>query len=163
MSGIAIGDIAKDIVTGFRGAVIAEYNTQFNVRRLALASQKLNKEGLPLESQWFDETILTLVKPDVVPSVPPVYNPFDYLDEVEDTITGFKGKVVGDIRYINGCVKLSLLPMEMKDGLPQDAVDFSVQRLTLVKKTESPVVPARTGGPMDVKFKSSAPSMKNRR
>jgi len=37
-------------------------------------------------------------------------------DLVEDTITGFKGTVVGMAQYLNGCSRCEVKPKGLKDG-----------------------------------------------
>ncbi len=58
---INLGDKAKDKVTGFEGIVVARTVYLNGCARIGLQSDKL-KDGLPTETQWFDEPQLTLVK-----------------------------------------------------------------------------------------------------
>lgn len=157
------GDLVKDVITGYKGIVVAECNSAFNVRRIGMQSQSM-KDGVPIDAQWFDENTVVLTKKNVVAAVPLIENNFNYLDEVEDTVTGFKGKVTGVVNWLNGCVKLALIPLELKDGLPQENVDFSAQRLKLISSANPvPAQVEKRGGPMDAKFKNSCPSLKNKR
>ncbi len=57
-----LGDKVKDIVTGFEGVIIGEFRWLNGCVRFGVQSQKLTKEGLPRESQTFDEQQLRLVK-----------------------------------------------------------------------------------------------------
>lgn len=59
---IELGDLIKDDVTGFTGIVIAKTTWLNGCVRYDLQSQKLSKEGIPSEPQWFDSKQVTLIK-----------------------------------------------------------------------------------------------------
>jgi hypothetical protein len=65
MSKFNLGDIAKDIVTGFSGVCIARYEWLNGCIRYELQPQKL-KDGKPPEAQTFDQGQLVLVKAGAV-------------------------------------------------------------------------------------------------
>jgi hypothetical protein len=67
-------------------------------------------------------------------------------DVAKDTITGFSGVITAEHRYLNGCVRMSLQPTELKDGKPLDAVVFDIEQLQLVQQDAHPQL-SRTGGP----------------
>jgi len=58
-------------------------------------------------------------------------------DTAKDTITGFKGIVVAETNWLNGCRRLTIQSKEMKDGRPVDAVTIDVEQLELVSKAKS--------------------------
>ena len=156
-----LGDKVTDRITGFEGIVTGEFITPFNVRRANVQPTGVTKDGALKEGYWFDVTTLTVIKEKVVSAEPLVKHEFNFLDKVKDKVTGFEGTITGIINHLNGCVKVATVPLTLKDGLPQDNVDFSVQRLTLVKPAV-PVPPVRTGGPMDRSFKPDTPRMGGR-
>jgi len=39
---------------------------------------------------------------------------------VRDTVTGFEGIATGRTVWMNGCVRISIEPTELKDGKPMD-------------------------------------------
>ena len=73
-------------------------------------------------------------------------------DEVQDTITGFKGIAVAQHQYITGCRRISVQPKCDKDGKVPEAQNFDEPLLKVTKpvkpKVEEKFVEARkTGGP----------------
>jgi hypothetical protein len=63
-----LGDLAKDIVTGFTGIVVARTEWLNRCVRLTLQPQKLQKDGKTPDTQTFDEEQIKVVKPaHVVP------------------------------------------------------------------------------------------------
>jgi hypothetical protein len=58
---IALGDIARDTITGFTGVVFAETKFLHGCRRLSLQPREL-KDGVPVAGSTFDEPQLELVQ-----------------------------------------------------------------------------------------------------
>jgi hypothetical protein len=58
-------------------------------------------------------------------------------DLVKDTITGFTGVVTCKSEWLNGCVRLTVQPVKMKDGKPVEAITFDVEQLVLVKTAKA--------------------------
>jgi hypothetical protein len=58
-------------------------------------------------------------------------------DLVKDTITGFSGVVTCKSEWLNGCVRLTLQPVKMKDGKPVESITFDVEQLVLVKAAKA--------------------------
>lgn len=87
-------------------------------------------------------------------------------DEVQDRITGFKGIAIARTEWLNGCVRLTVQPQELKDGKPIDAQAFDEEQLALLEKgkgrakapTGAPVIPAKTGGPHPEPARASDPT-----
>lgn len=52
---IALGDEAKDIVTGFRGLVIGRIEHLFRSPELRIQPRELKENGEPSDAQWFEE------------------------------------------------------------------------------------------------------------
>jgi hypothetical protein len=59
------GDEVKEIITGFKGIVVARYSYMNGCVRYELKPRAL-KEGLPQEGKVYDQEQLTLVKAGVV-------------------------------------------------------------------------------------------------
>ena len=70
-------------------------------------------------------------------------------DEVQDTVTGFKGIVVGEHRYLYGCTRFSVQAKSVKnakcDEMSFDAPQLKVVSKKRVKTTKKDRTP---GGPM---------------
>jgi len=58
---IALGDVARDPITGYEGVVIGVTEWLHGCKRLTLQAQALH-DGKPVESQGFDEPQLELVR-----------------------------------------------------------------------------------------------------
>ena len=84
-------------------------------------------------------------------------------DEVKDIITNYKGIVVTQIRWFNGCIRYNVQSQKMdKDGSTPEALAFDEHQLVLVKrqkvKSRHPTIEtvnldenyAATGGPHKV-------------
>lgn len=63
-----------------------------------------------------------------------------------DSITGFTGVVVAITEWLNGCVRVSIQPKELKDGKPIEVVSFDVEQVELMSPASDRVV-RKTGGP----------------
>jgi len=67
-------------------------------------------------------------------------------DKVKDTITGFYGVVVGVTNWLDGCRRIGIQAIELKDGKPFDIEWFDEQRIiSLVDKKHKST--AKSGGP----------------
>lgn len=71
---------------------------------------------------------------------------FSLGDEVIDCVTGFRGVVINRCQWLNACNTYGVKCRELKDGQPQDTVQFDQPQLSLI---EPKVVPSvrDTGGP----------------
>ena len=78
-------------------------------------------------------------------------------DKAKDSITGLTGIVVSRHEYLNGCIRLTLQPAELKDGKPVDCSTFDIEQIELIE-----VAPAKTvtpsGGPHDEPSRPSVPA-----
>ena len=72
-------------------------------------------------------------------------------DKVKDTITPFKGIVVGISKWINGCDRVSVQSTKLREGKPQEVENFDITQLKLVKSKKKPVKKRKTGGPLPFK------------
>ncbi len=70
-------------------------------------------------------------------------------DEVEDTITGFKGTVIARSDWLNGCTQFAVKPRVNKAGEEMDAQWIDWQQLKVTKAFTPKKKPVRAvGGPM---------------
>jgi len=69
-------------------------------------------------------------------------------DTVEDTISGFKGKVVGITRWIHGCNRMVVQPPVGKDGKLTVAENFDEPALKVLKSAPKKREKKSTGGPI---------------
>ena len=60
---ISLGSIVRDLITGFEGVVISRSQWLNNCNTYGVKPQEL-KNGKPLDTQWFDEPQLKLVRKD---------------------------------------------------------------------------------------------------
>lgn len=56
-----------------------------------------------------------------------------FLDEVEDSITGFKGITTGHASYVSGCDQWLVSPPVDAEGKHQSGIWFDDQRLKVIK------------------------------
>jgi len=68
-------------------------------------------------------------------------------DEVQDTITGFKGIVIADHNFLNGCRRISVQPKVDKDGKKQDHETFDEPDLKVLKAKKVKRGDISIGGP----------------
>lgn len=59
---IALGTLVKDIVTGFRGVLVGRTEWAYGCVRYGIASKALDQDGKPVETQWFDEQQVEIIK-----------------------------------------------------------------------------------------------------
>ena len=57
---ILFGSIASDLVTGFKGVVVARTEWMTGCTRYGIQSRKLKEDGSVLDIQWFDEAQIVI-------------------------------------------------------------------------------------------------------
>lgn len=67
-------------------------------------------------------------------------------DEVQDTVSGFKGVVVSEHNYLHGCRRLSVQPKVGKDGSNKDSQGFDEPQLKILKRKKIKIGNRVTGG-----------------
>lgn len=67
-------------------------------------------------------------------------------DVVKDSITGFRGVVICESKYLHGCRRLTLQPDYLKDGKPIESQTFDEPQLVVIKKATHAST-GITGGP----------------
>lgn len=77
---------------------------------------------------------------------------FDLGDELEDTVSGFRGIAVSIHEYLNGCRRITMLPRVKDDNTFQNECTFDEPQLKLIQKgawtrpVEEPLSVAKLGG-----------------
>ncbi len=59
---INLGDKVKDALTGFTGIAVGYTEWLYGCVRIAIESEKLDKDGKPQDELWFDKQRVVLVK-----------------------------------------------------------------------------------------------------
>ncbi len=67
-------------------------------------------------------------------------------DEVIDTVSGFKGIIIADTAYLQGCNRVTVQPRVKKDGFLPKAKAFDSPQMKLVNKKKVKRGRGRTGG-----------------
>src|SRR5579872_1541391 len=110
---IAIGDIAKDDLTGFSGLVIGRTHWLSNCDRLTIQPRELDKDGQPQKTNSFDIAHCELVSKGAVDAPK---HPWDQKEEialgdtVRDEITGFEGVVIARTHWLTASDVLLVQP-----------------------------------------------------
>jgi hypothetical protein len=157
---IMLGDLVRDKVTAFEGVVTGYTKHMYNCDRAYVQPRGL-KDGKIVDGVWQDVPRLELTEAAVVLGTATREKPFNYGDEVVDTVTDYKGKVVGHSYYLSGCLHVGIQGKTInKDGLPAETWWVPVQGVKLVKaakpakKTSAAKGP---GGPMSAPTRSGDP------
>lgn len=66
---------------------------------------------------------------------------------VVDQITGFRGVVTGEVKYVTGCNQVLVTPRCKEDGTAQDARWFDVDRVTVDVDVAPVVIRVTASGP----------------
>lgn len=61
---IQLGSKVRDAITGFEGIATGRTDWLYGCTRITIEPDKLDKEGKPIEAQWFDEQRIEVVKVD---------------------------------------------------------------------------------------------------
>jgi len=67
-------------------------------------------------------------------------------DEVQDTVTGFKGIAVARYEYLSGCARFGVQPKAVKNVLPKQAT-FDEPLLKVIKAKATIRKKTNNGGP----------------
>lgn len=78
-------------------------------------------------------------------------------DKARDKISGFEGTVIAQHVYLNGCVRFSIQPNELKDGKRIESDAFDVEQIELVQADQHAAL-ARSGGPEHTPSRPSIPA-----
>lgn len=78
-------------------------------------------------------------------------------DKARDKISGFTGTVTSKHEYLNGCIRVSISPNELKDGKPIESCAFDIEQVELVQADQHAQLP-RSGGPEDTPSRTAIPA-----
>lgn len=154
MTGIVnLGDTAKDIVTGFRGIVMARISWLHGCDRLILEPTTLSPTGELQKQQVFDEQRIEVCVRNTI-TIPDQTNAtyFDLGVKAKDMLTGFEGIIVAQTIWLGNSITYTIEPITLdKDGQPRTAYAFESSRIQLIAVQAVPVsknaVNDRPGGP----------------
>ena len=68
-------------------------------------------------------------------------------DRVKDNVSNFKGIVISEHKYLNGCSRYTVQPKVTKDGKLPDCQTFDEPNLVLKKANKVTRGPINVGGP----------------
>jgi len=154
MFNFELGNYVTDQSTGFKGVIDgrAIWNTgniQYSVR------PKVSEEGKLPDSIWIDGDHLVVKAANNINSeyTDPRFK-FDNGDQVKALLFDFKGTIVGQVQWLNGCLEYSVLCKKLdKENLMIFKV-IAEQEITLVKAKAVPIQKRETGGPMKSAMRS---------
>lgn len=148
MQQIKIGDVARDVITGFTGVVVARSQWLNNCDRLQLQPREA-KDGKPVAATSFDEPNLEFVESTDLRVIPPNLpaDPTRIRDVVRDRVTGLSGVVVGVTTWMNGCRRITVQPKELKDGQPVEPSTIDEPDLERLERPSNVPPQPDTGGP----------------
>lgn len=65
--------------------------------------------------------------------------------KVRDTITGMEGIAIARTEWMNGCVRVTVRPQVLKDGVPVDSQTFDEPQLEVAQDTPAEKAEPRHG------------------
>lgn len=143
------GDEVVCEVTGFQGIVTGHSLFLQGVDRYTV-TPPLDKDGKPRDAYEIDVTNLKVVTKRKVQPHPQVkVNDLNLGDEVEDTVTGFKGIITCESLALNGCTRVLVQPKVDEKGKLRDGKGFDIGRLKAIKKEAVKEGQRSTGAPME--------------
>jgi len=145
-----LGKKGMDRSSGYIGIISAYETSPFCMTRLHMQAAGMDdKKEIPL-GYSFDESDVDIVDDtqvlSIVPEEPTTIN---FLDEVEDIVTGFKGKVASKLVYANGCVRWVVHPPYKGEKDYDKYQILANKRLKIIRANKEPVNSPKTGGPIE--------------
>ncbi len=146
---ILLGDIARDVITGFEGVVVADSEYIYNCKRLSLQPQKLGPNGQPVETNSFDIDSLELVKKgkNRLESDKSGW-PVALGDVVKDEVTTFTGMITSLTQWLHSGEYAGVASQELNESKPIEPRAIEIKALKVIKRRNEPVKAKDTGGPM---------------
>jgi len=127
--------IAKDVISGFEGVIIARSAHLFGCAQYGLAPQELSSDGSPRKTEYFDEARIEIVDDSNAAHGSDEYSEIFTIPlgtEVEDKVSGFKGKVLMVVEYLHNCSHYFVEPPVDSDGKPREGQFYDEGRLTVL-------------------------------
>lgn len=148
---IRIGIRVKDVVSGFEGIVMSRTVFLHGCTRYGVAPTKLTDDGKPGDTMHFDDVRMAVVdETQVLPDVALPEGLPSLGSTAKDTLSGYKGMVVGYSVYAGGQTYIGLQAPTLEKGEPAKEQWMDFTRVELVQTGTPPVSPnnsATTGGP----------------
>ncbi|TVY09911.1 hypothetical protein [Paenibacillus cremeus] len=133
--------VAKDSVSGFEGIIIARNAHLFGCAQYGIAPQELASDGTPKKTEYFDESRIEIVDDSKAVHGEDEYQKIYAIPlgtEVQDKVSGFRGKVLVVIENLHNCNQYWVEPPVDKDGKPRDGQWYDEGRLSVVGKGIAP-------------------------
>ncbi len=128
-----LGQQARDTVTGYEGILIAEHEYVHGCKRWGIQAP-MKADGTIPEDRLVDEPQLEVTKTKRVIVARAAKKFVKLGDEARDTVSGFKGIVMGRATFINGCHRTGLYPKIDEKGKHVDSQWFDEPQLRTIKK-----------------------------
>lgn len=152
MSKVELGDIVKDLVTGFEGVCVAKTMWMFGCARVGVQSNTL-KEGAPTDMQMFDDNQMTVLKKGAIARENIQGHTVGLGDKVRDRLTGYTGICIAQSEQLFAANRIGVQSETLKDGIPAEAQWFDEPQVQVIKEKavkideEKQEQTRKTGGP----------------
>lgn len=132
---VALGDRVKDKVSGFHGIVTSVTDYVAGCRRVGVSPETTDK-GNHIDSEVFDEPMLSVVKKNIHKASSNHKCDFKLGDKVKDEISGFEGICSSITNYLHADVWIGISPTTLKEGKPIPPISFPAGTITKIKVQE---------------------------
>lgn len=140
-----IGQRATDVTNNKFGVLLSRLESIDAGDRLSLQIEDSDK------CEFIDTPFLKVTSEELVFEVtePPAeaFSSITLGDEVQDTITDFRGIATHRMTYANGCVFIGVTPKVSERHPNPETVYFGWQRIKVLKPLKTPPLSQRTRGP----------------
>lgn len=146
-----LGKMLKDKLSGFTGIAQAYEIGPYAMGRYHIDGSANEKNEIS-NGYSFDDIQLEIVDDALVVTPLPIEpTTFNFLDEVEDVLSGFRGKIASKLVYINGCVRWRVVPPYKTNKDDDDSHrNIPDKQLKLIKSAKAvTTAPKSTGGPTE--------------
>jgi hypothetical protein len=151
-SGIKLGSLVKDSITGFTGIAIGRTEFGFGCIHIRVQAQGLTKMGDPIPVQSFDDQRIEVLAPPAKLWPEPKRTAIRLGNVVRDTLTGAVGVATALTVGLDGQINIIIeQPGLTPDGEPKSSLYSNADRAVVVDRRELKVSKASiatSGGPM---------------
>jgi hypothetical protein len=151
-SGIKLGSLVKDSITGFTGIAVGRTEFAFGCIHIRIQAKGLTKEGDPIPLQSFDDQRIEVLAPPTQTWAEPAPTPVKLGNVVRHTTSGAVGFASAKIVNLEGQVSFIIeQPGLTQDGDPKNPFCGNAAHVVVVDKRELKVSKdsvATSGGPM---------------
>lgn len=148
---IKLGQEVKDLVTGYKGIATAKAIYLSGSAHVTIQAP-MQKDGTVPDSLQVDEPQVVVLKEKPILDVKFGEPVFEMKQQVKDPLTGFTGHVTGRAWFLNGCMRVHVMPAVTKENKHTPAW-YAETEIVSVGKLLKPATPKeekanrRTGGP----------------